>query len=47
LARTGAVPGHTETDRVEPISGTEPKLSPQEEADKKARELKITGGARA
>jgi hypothetical protein len=35
---------NTETDRVEPISGTEPKLSPQEEADKKARELKITGG---
>jgi hypothetical protein len=35
---------NTETNRVEPISGTEPKLSPQEEADKKARELKITGG---
>jgi hypothetical protein len=34
----------TKTGRVEPIGGTEPKLSPQDEADKKARELKITGG---
>jgi hypothetical protein len=34
----------TKTGRVEPIGATEPKLSAQEEADKKARELKITGG---
>lgn len=34
----------TKTGRVEPIGATEPKLSPQDEADKKARELKITGG---
>lgn len=34
----------TKTGRVEPIASTEPKLSPQDEADKKARELKLTGG---
>jgi hypothetical protein len=36
---------NTETNRVEQIGGTEPKLTPDEEAAKEARKLKISGGA--